>query len=279
MAKESTLSIFGSDKETLDALTESYAEVVDMIQKSAISSQLKNTVLSGDPASGSVEVRRLMTSASQAYGTARTASAGDQVSNNGVTINLDQDKEIVEEVEWKDVQFYGIPSILESRKRNHQMAMVRELDNAFFTEAESAGSEETISATDIEDQLEELIQSVETVENDNVDGVDRDMLAITVKPSIYGQIRNYVDTLPNPQNGGVDAGFFHDVRIFSNTRQTEDAICMAYGSIAQPVVAQPYEVERIPLSNAIAIELYYNYGTQAVMPDLIKYASFSEVSA
>jgi hypothetical protein len=249
-----------------------------MIQKGAISSQLKNTVLSGDPESGSVEVRRLMTAASQAYGTARSASAGDKVANNGVTINLDQDREIIEEVEWKDVQFYGIPSILASRRRNHQLAMIRELDSAFFTEAESAGSEETITASTIEEKLEELIQSVETTENDNVDGVDRDMLVVTVTPAIYGQIRNYVDSLPNPREGGVDASFFHDVRIFSNTRQTEDAICMAYGSVAQPVVAKPYELDRIPLSNAIAIELFYHYGTQAVMPDLIKYASFAEIS-
>lgn len=279
MAKESTLSIFGSDKQTLDSLVESYVEIVDMIQKGAISSQLKNTVLSGDPESGSVEVNRLMTAASQAYGTARTASAGDKVSNNKVTVNLDQDKEIVEEIEWKDVQFYGIPAILASRKQNHLKAMIRELDSAFFTEAESAGSEETITSSTIEDKMEELIQSVETVENDNVDGVDRDMLAVTVTPAIYGELRNYIDSLPNPLDGGVDVKKFHDVRIFSNTRQTEDAICMAVGAIAQPVVAKPYEVERIPLSNAIAIELFYHYGTQAVMPDLIKYANFGEVSA
>jgi hypothetical protein len=54
---------------------------------------------------------------------------------------------------------------------------------------------------------------------------------------------------------------------------------MAVGAIAQPVVAQPYVVEPIPLSNAVAIELFYHYGTKAVMPDLIKYASLSAVSA
>jgi hypothetical protein len=279
MAKQDALSIFLSDGTTEDTLRESYAEIVDMIQKSAISSQIKNVNLSGDPESGSVEVRRLMTAASQAYGTARTAGAGDEVSNNGVTINLDQDKEIVEEVEWKDIQFYGIGDILSKRRLNHQLAMVRELDTAFFTEAEAEGSEETITSSTIEDQIEELIQSVETVSNDNVDGVDRDMLVLSVTPQVYGELRNYIDSLPNPLNGGVDHKVFHDVKIFSNTRQTKDAICMAIGAVAQPVVAQPYEVERIPLSNSIAIELYYSYGTQAVMSDLIKYASLSAVSA
>ncbi len=279
MAKEDALSIYLSNGSTLDELTESYSELVDMIQKGAISSQIKNVNLSGDPESGSVEVRRLMTAASQAYGTARTATAGDKVKNNGVTINLDQDKEIVEEVEWKDVQFYGIGDILAKRSANHQMAMIRELDTAFFTEAVSAGTEETITSTTIEDQIEELIQSVETTSNDNVDGVDRDMIVVTVTPAVYGQLRNYIDSLPNPVDGGVDVKKFHDVRIFSNTRQSVDAIAMVVGSIAQPVVAQPYEVERIPLSNALAIALFYHYGTQAVMPDLIKYATLSSVSA
>jgi len=279
MAKQSALSIFESDKSTLDALIESYAELVDMIQKGAISAQLKNTILSGDPESGSVEVRRLMTSASQAYGTARTAGEGNLVANNGVTINLDQDKEIIEEVEWKDIQFYGIPAILAGRRRNHQLAMIRELDTAFFAEAESAGSEATVTGATIVAKMEELIQSIETVSNDNVNGVDRNMIAVTVTPAIYGELRNYIDTLPNPREGGVDAAFFHDVRVFSNSRQTEDAICMVYGSVAQPVVAKPYELDRIPLSNSIAIELFYHYGTKAVMADLIKYASFSEVSA
>ena len=279
MAKQDALNIFLSDGSTEDALIESYSELIDMIQKGALSSQLKNVNLSGDPESGSVEVRRLMTSASQAYGTARTAGAGDAVNNNGVTINLDQDKEIVEEVEWKDIQFYGISDILAKRARNHQLAMIRELDTAFFTEAVSGGTEETITSSSIEDQIEELIQSVETTSNDNVDGVDRDMIVLTVKPAIYGELRNYFDTLPNPTDGGVNAKAFHDVRIFSNTRQSVDAIAMVVGSVAQPVVAQPYAVDRIPLSNAMAIELFYHYGTQAVMGDLIKYATITGVSA
>ena len=276
MAKTDTLSIYLANGSTKDKLTEAYAEVVDMIQKGAISQQIKNTALSGDPESGSVEVRRLMTSASQAYGTARTARAGDAVKNNGVTVNLSSDKEIVEEVAQKDLLLYGVDGILDSRKLNHQKAMIRELDSAFFTEAESAGTEVTVTTDTLVEQLEELIQAVETTENDNVDGVDRDMLVLTLTPAIYGALRNYIDTLPNPVDGVVDVKMFHDVRVFSNTRQTEDAICMAVGAIAQPVVAKPYEVERIPLSNDYAVELYYSYGTKAVMPDLIAYADVGD---
>lgn len=272
MAKQDALSIFLSDGTTESTLKEAYAEVVDMIQKGSISSQIKNVNLSGNPEAGSVEVSRLMTAASQAYGTARTGGAGDEISDNKVTINLSEDKEIVEEIEWKDVQFYGISDLLSKRRVNHEKAMIRELDTAFFTEAVAEGTEVTITATNIEDKVEELIQSVETTSNDNVDGVDRSMIVLTLKPEFYGDLRTHIDTLPNPVDGGVDIATFHGVRIYSNNRQTADAVCLVEGSIAQPVVAQPYQVERIPLSNAIAVELYFSYGTEAVMSDLIAYA-------
>lgn len=280
MAKTATLGITVSDNVTLDTLAEKYAEVVDMVMKSAISQQLKNTNLSGDPEAGSVVVRRMATSVSQALGTARTAGAGDKLSNNGVTVNLNQDKEIVEEIAMKDIDFYGLSDILSKRMVNHQMAMVRELDSAFFTEAESAGTEVDVTGeSTVEDKLELLIQSVETVSNDNVDGVDRSMIAVSLKPDVYGDLRNYIDTLPNPMGGGVGINVFHDVQVFSNTRQTEDAIAMAKGAIAQPVKATPYQAEKINLSNDYAVELFYSYGTEAVMPDLIFYADFGAVAS
>ena len=279
MAKTDALSIFLSDRSTEDTLIEKYAELVDMIQQGALSTRLKNANLSGDPDSGSVVCRRLMTSISRDYGTARTAGEGDGIANNGVTINIDTDKEIVEEVQFKDVQMYGIDGLLSKRQANHAKAFIRDLDNAFFTEAVAAGSEHTFTATDIEDRIEEIIQAVETTQNDNVDGVDRDMLALTVKPSVYGELRNYIDTLPNPAGGGVIPSYFHDVLVFPNLRQTKDVICMAQGSVGQLVKVSPYKLDNIPLSDALAITLFYYYGTKGVMGDLIQYGDFSEVSA
>ena len=277
MAKTDALNIFQTDESTKDKLTESYAELMDMIQQEALSTQLKNTNLSGDPESGSIVCRRLKTSSSETYGTARTAGEGDQINDNGVTINVDTNKEIVEELELKDIELYGIDGILGKRQANHVKAFTRDIDSAFFTEAEAEGSEVTLGTSDIEDQLEELIQEVETTQNDNVDGVDRDMLVLTVKPSVYGALRNYVDTLPNPMGGGVDARFFHDVRVYPNLRQTKDAICMAVGSVGQLVKVSPYKLDNIPLSDAVAVTLFYYYGTKAVMPDLIQYADTGSI--
>lgn len=272
MSKTDALSVLLSDKETKDKLTESYAELMDMIQQGALSIQLKNTNLSGDPQSGSVVCRRLMTSTSRTYGTARDAGTGDAVANNGVTINVDTNKEIVEEVEFKDIQLYGIDGFLTKRQLNHSKAFIRDLDNDFFTQAVAGGTEHNMTATDIEKQIEEIITAVETTQNDNVDGVDRDMLVVTVKPAVYGALRNKIDTLPNPAEGGVVPNYFHDVRIYPNLRQSKDVICMANGSVGQLVKVSPYKLDNVPLSDAMAITLFYYYGTKAVMEDLIKWS-------
>ena len=103
-----------------------------------------------------------------------------------------------------------------------------------------------------------------------LDGVDRDMLVLTVTPAVYGKLANYIDSVPNSINGLNDE-IFHKVRIFSNHRQTKDAICMIDGAVAQLVTTDEYDVEKIPLSNNYGLELFFSKGTKAVMPDLIKY--------
>lgn len=81
-------------------------------------------------------------------------------------------------------------------------------------------------------------------------------------------LRKYVDRI----DGGVgaeEAPLFHGVRVYSNTRQTADVIVMRQGSVGQPVSIDEYDAERVGLSNAVAVELFYSYGTAAITPDLI----------
>lgn len=51
---------------------------------------------------------------------------------------------------------------------------------------------------------------------------------------------------------------------------------MIDGAVAQLVTTDEYDAEKIPLSNDIALELFFSKGTKAVMPDLIKYFGESE---
>lgn len=269
MARQDALSIY-TDSSTKDKLAETYGEVIEAVQKQAVSEQIKNKNYSGDPTTGSVEIDRFKNATVNDLGTARTAGKGDKLTNSGkVTINVDTDKEIVEELAKKDVKLYGLAGMAEKRKNNHIKRMVAYLDTQFFSKAESEGTAvSNITETNIEDILEALIQSVETTQNDWVDGVDRDMLDLVVKPSVYGKVRNYIDRVD-----GTDGQeeYFHKVRLYSNHRQTKDAICMINGAVAQLVTTDQYDAEKIPLSNDIALELFFSKGTKAIMPDLIKY--------
>lgn len=272
MARQDALNIYISDEEK-DKLAETYGEVIEAVQKGAISEQIKNKNYSGDPTTGTVEISRFANAKVNDKGTARTAGKGDKLKNSGkVTISVDTDKEIVEEFTKKDLKLHGVSGIAEKRKTNHIKRMIAYLDTQFFNKAEAEGTKLEIPAeiTALAEKLEALIQSVETTKNDWVDGVDRDMLVVTVTPAVYGKLANYIDSVPNSINGLNDE-IFHKVRIYSNHRQTKDAICMIDGAVAQLVTTDEYDAEKIPLSNDYGLELFFSKGTKAVMPDLIKY--------
>lgn len=269
MAKQDALSIYIDDT-TRDKLAETYGQVIEAIQKGAISEQIKNKNYSGNAESGSVEIDRFKNAQVDDLGTARKAGEGKTLKNTGkVVINVDTDKEIVEEIAKKDIKLYGLAGMAEKRKTNHIKRMIAYLDTQFFAKAIAEGTFITLSSSNLEDKLEELIQDVETTQNDWVDGVDRDMLVITVSPLVYGKLLNYIDSVPNSLTG-LTENYFHKVRIFSNHRQDADAICMIDGAVGQLITTDEYDAEKIPLSNDIALELFFSKGTKAVMPDLIK---------
>lgn len=267
MARQDTLSILDT-QEAKDKLAEAGGKLIENIQKNALSSILKNTEYSGDPTSGSVEINRFQNATSNDYGTARGNSKGDKIKNGKVTINIDQDKEIIEEVANKDVRMFGISDIIDRRTKNHASRAIAELDRAFFETAEKAATAVTTSETDIVEVVEALIQKAETVKNEYVDGVDRSMLVITATPSAYGKLRKYIDQVGGGA-GNESIGMFHGVEIHSNVRQTADLLIQARGSVAQPVAIDEYDADRIPQSNDISIDLFYSYGTKAITPDLI----------
>lgn len=272
MARIDALNILINDSDK-DKLAESYAGVIEGVQKESISEQIKNKNYSGDPTTGTVEIDRFKNATINDLGTARTGKKGDSLKNTGkVTVSVDTDKEIVEEIAKKDIKLFGLVGMAEKRKANHIKRMIAYLDSQFFAKAEAEGTAvtPTAGATDVAKKLEELIVSVETTVNDWVDGVDRDMLVVTVTPTIYSQLLNYIDSVPNSLTGLKD-DMFHKVRIFSNHRQTKSMICMIDGAVGQLVTTDQYDAEKIPLSNDIALELFFSKGTKAVMPDLIKF--------
>ena len=77
MARQDALSIY-INNEDKDKLAETYGEVIEAVQKGAISEQIKNKNYSGDPESGTVEIDRFKNATVNDLGTARTGGAGER---------------------------------------------------------------------------------------------------------------------------------------------------------------------------------------------------------
>lgn len=275
MARTNAQAIFTNTSETTkDLLAERYDAVIDGIMREAISSQIKNNNLSGDPRAGSVEVSRFKNSQAKDYGTARAAGKGSKLINNGkVTINIDTDREIVEEIEQKDLRFKGLNDLIASRTKNHKDTVVVDLDTAFFAEAESAATEvATTGLTKVAEIVDATIEKVTNVKNDWVEGVARTDVVVTLDSAAYDALLREHDFSPinetTVQAGRM--GRYHGATVYENIRQTAKVIAQRIESIAQPVVIDEYSTpERVQLSNAFAVSLFYSYGTKAVTPDLI----------
>ena len=274
MARITSLNIL-LDPTGKDYLAELYGRVIENVQKGAISTNMKNRDLSGDPTSGSVEAKRFANATPKAYGTARTAGKGDALKSKPVVVQIDTDREIIEELEEKDIRLYGVDGVLDRRAANHVLRMIAELDTTFFAAANTAANAVSVTAaTDIADELEMVIQECETTQNDYVDGVPRELMHLVLSPAYYGKIRNQLDKQTNNANVDTAAEEFyawHGVRSYSCVHLPNgcDYLLLVDGAVAQPVTADQYAAEKIPLSEAYGVELFYHFGTQVVTPDLI----------
>lgn len=261
-----------------DKLAEEYGKVIENLQKRTLASLLKNKNLSGSPTAGSVEAKRFANATANDYGTARGNHYASKVGALPVQIPINDKKEWLEEVEESDVDMYGVPGLIERRTANHQKAMERYYDTKFFAIAVSAGTALTIEGTPtIDAEIETAIQSVETVKNDYVDGVNRDEIVVVMSPAKYGELRNKINAIPNSNDLGelrsYEGGIFNNVRVFSSVRlpQGVDYVVMHDGAVAQPIRPYIYSPKQIELSNAVGFGIFGFSGTTAVEPDLIFY--------
>ena len=261
-----------------DKLAEEYGKVIENLQHITLASQLKNTDLSGDPTSGTVEAKRFVNIVGQTYGTARTAGKGAYVKAEPVVISINDDTEYLEEVEEIDLKTYGVNGLIERRTRNHQDALAVELDTKFFAEAVSEGTSFTPTGTpSIEDEIEEAIQEIETTKNDFVQGVPRNMIEVVMSPAYYGRLRNKINSISNSNDLGqvrnYEQGTFNNVNVYSNVFLPAgiNYVVMVKGAVAQPIMTSIYNPAKVDLSDATAFGLFAYKGTKAVTPDLIIY--------
>jgi hypothetical protein len=274
--KQNALDFLQFGTNTKEVLREGFAPLIANVMKKTLSSRLKNQEGSGEAKSGSMVFTRMSNSTSNAYGTARTALAGEALEFLKVTVFLDRDREIINEAEAKDLKLYTIGEVLAKKQSSNEKSMIRELERAFFQTAVDAGTKFTPDGTAIEDVVEELVLEVENTKNDFIDGVDRDILAVVLKPIKYSALRKYI--AEGIHNANINIGqeiipLFNGVEVYSSIYLPTgvDAVCMVKGAVAEPVWVSDFGATKIPFSNAYSIELYYSYGVGAVMPDLIQF--------
>ena len=283
MARTKAISLIQNGATKVE-LAELSGLVIQNIQKDTLASGLKSQSYTGNPASGSVEYRRFKNSVSQDYGTARAAGKGTALAVPPTTVNLNTHKEIVEEAAKFDLDTFGVGNIMARRADNHVDTVAAEFDTAFFKAAVDEGTAfaAPAGATDPGKIVEALIQTLETVKNDFVRGVPRNIMRLVLSPAFYGDMRDYLDKTvhnANVDTAAEDFTTFHGVRVYSSVflPANAKAVIMIEGAIAQPAVIYPYkDPEKIPLSNDYGVSMFYDFGTKVLTPDLVFTYSVTE---
>lgn len=283
MAKQPALYIADyTDQTTMDNLKEVLDGVIENIQVSAVSEALKNTTGSGNPEGGSIEYKRFVNAVLEDKGTARTAGAGAKVIAKPVIVNLDDDKEIVEELQIKDVKLYGIDGMAEKRKGNFAKRIVAYLDRTFFAEAVTSGTQFTRGAlTNPKEIIDAMIVGAKATSSDFIDGIDAEDLALVVDGTYRKALKNDLDELPNgtaPGNGVI--GRYDTLDVYESNRLPEGvhAIVMLKGAIAQPRLISDYQAEKVPFDDAIALETFLYTGVKTLVPEAVYYDADGTVS-
>lgn len=281
MAREKALNIADyTNQSTMDNLAEVLDGVIENIQTSAVSEALKNREGSGDPTSGSVEYKRFANATLEDKGTARAAGAGSKVKAKPVIVNIDDDKEIIEELQLKDVKLYGIDGMAEKRKGNFTKRVIAYLDRKFFATAVNAGTKfERGTLTAEKDILDAMIVQAKSTQSDFIDGIDAEDLAIVLSPAWRKTVKNELDELPNgttPSNGAI--GMYDSIIVHETHRLPEgvNAIVMLKGAVAQPYYLSEYAAEKVPFDDAIALETFLYNGSKALVDEAIIYDADEE---
>jgi hypothetical protein len=283
MAREKALNIADyTNQSTMDNLAEVLDGVIENIQTSAVSEALKNREGSGDPTSGSVEYKRFVNAELEDKGTARGNLRGAKVIAKPVIVNLDDDKEIIEELQIKDVKLYGIDGMAEKRKANFSKRVIAYLDRKFFDEAVDGGSQfERNGLTDEKAILDAMIVQAKSTESDFIDGIDAEDLAIVLSPAWRKAIKNELDELPNgttPSNGAI--GMYDSIVVYESHRLPggTNAIVMLKGAVAEPYFLSEYATEKVPFDDAIALETFLYCGAETLVPEAILFDAEEELS-
>ena len=299
MAMTDALSIYLENGTTKAYLKNVLAGIFENYQKEALSARFKSKNANLNRAAGSYEFKRFANSTVRDYGTARTAGKGDKIIAPPITVNLDKNKEIVEEVNFFDADGSftdeGFKAMVERRKTNFELSVTDFLDLDFFSVAKAGGTAATaLGVTDLDStksfkrQIETLIGKFEKTgkngtENKYVRGIDRRYMALILDSSLYGLVKDELNDCRNFSQMISDEKFtgINGVACFSSVTRPDgvDYELMTMDSIAQPVLPSGFEFEKIPLSIEYAMEMFFRYGSKVLAPELVLHGKLAADAA
>ena len=299
MAMTDALSIYLENGTTKAYLKNVLAGIFENYQKEALSARFKSKNANLNRAAGSYEFKRFANSTVRDYGTARTAGKGDKIIAPPITVNLDKNKEIVEEVNFFDADGSftdeGFKAMVERRKTNFELSVTDFLDMDFFSTAKTGGTAATaLGVTDLDStksfkrQIETLIGKFEKTgkngtENKYVRGIDRRYMALILDSSLYGLVKDELNDCRNFSQMISDEKFtgINGVACFSSVNLPDgvDYELMTMDSIAQPVLPSGFEFEKIQLSIEYAMELFFRYGSKVLAPELVVHGKLAEAAS
>ena len=299
MAMTDALSIYLENGTTKAYLKNVLAGIFENYQKEALSARFKSKNANLNRAAGSYEFKRFANSTVRDYGTARTAGKGDKIIAPPITVNLDKNKEIVEEVNFFDADGSftdeGFKAMVERRKTNFELSVTDFLDLDFFSVAKAGGTAATaLGVTDLDStksfkrQIETLIGKFEKTgkngtENKYVRGIDRRYMALILDFSLYGLVKDELNDCRNFSQMISDEKFtgINGVACFSSVNLPDgvDYELMTMDSIAQPVLPSGFEFEKIPLSIEYAMEMFFRYGSKVLAPELVLHGKLAADAA
>lgn len=299
MAMTDALSIYLENGTTKAYLKNVLAGIFENYQKEALSARLKSKNANLNRPAGSYEFKRFANSTVKDYGTARAAGKGDKIIAPPIVVNLDKNKEIVEEVNFFDADGSftdeGFKAMVERRKTNFELSVTDFLDMDFFSAAKTGGTAATaLGVTDLDAtksfkrQIETLVGKFEKTgkngtENKYVRGIDRRYMALVLDSSLYGLVKDELNDCRNFSQMISDEKFtgINGVACFSSVNLPDgaDYVLMTMDSIAQPVLPSGFEFEKIPLSIEYAMEMFFRYGSKVLAPELVLHGKLAEAAA
>lgn len=283
MARTEALSIYVQDGVNAE-LKNTIVGVFENLAKKTVSGRLKSKNGEYNPKTGSLEYKRFANAERKEYGTARTEGKGTKVKAPPVVVNLDRNSEIVEEVNAFDGATFtneDLNGYLARRKVAHAQSVERDLDREFFAAAKTGGTKGKDITADgnIKEQIGEIIVDLETTNNEFVDGIEREQMALVCSPALYQKIKNELNDCYNFAGTTADEVFkgLDGVASFSSNRLPTgvDYVLMTMDSIAQPVMLTDAFVEKIPLSNEFAAEIFWRNGTKVLAKELVIYGALA----